>query len=106
MSSVWQVHPGTQPGQKVVMKGKGIMKGMQVDIIWRNLFLLKNIFWENTFGIVLSIASNINVVPSDPKAVACSGHHSTQCDHYRTRPYNEIRKFQKKKNLKFNCRGF
>lgn len=44
MSSVWQVHPGTQPGQKVVMKGKGIMKGMQVDIIWRNLLLLKRTF--------------------------------------------------------------
>jgi hypothetical protein len=32
MSSVWQVQPGTQPGQKVVMKRKGIRKGMHVDI--------------------------------------------------------------------------
>jgi hypothetical protein len=34
MSSVWQVQPGTQPGQKVVMKRKGIRKGMHVDISW------------------------------------------------------------------------
>jgi len=76
-SSVWQVHPGTQPGQKVVMKGKGIMKGMQVDIIWRNLLSLKKHFWENTFGIVLSIACYSGVVPSRSKAVKCSGRDST-----------------------------
>lgn len=34
MSPVWQVHPGTQPGQKVVLK----KKGTQVDIIWGNFY--------------------------------------------------------------------
>jgi len=30
MSLVWQVRPGTQPGQKVVLK----KKGKQFDTIW------------------------------------------------------------------------
>lgn len=37
MNSVWQVPPGTKPGAKVVLKRKGVVRGMHVDIIWRNL---------------------------------------------------------------------